>query len=98
MKKTYPKLSELEGFRRKAEAVYRHCEHPGCEMPGEHRAPKDRSLSDYWWFCLDHVRDYNRAWNYYAGMSEPEIELHLRNDTCWQRPTWPLGTLAARMA
>jgi hypothetical protein len=24
-------------------------------------------------------------------MAEPEIETHIRYDTVWQRPTWPLG-------
>lgn len=37
------------------------------------------------------MRVYNAAWNYYAGMSESEIEADLRRDTVWQRPSWPLG-------
>lgn len=69
------------------------CEHPDCTEPGLYRAPKSRqTLTDYFWFCLEHVRDYNRAWNYYAGMDEGEVEAHIRNDTVWQRPTWPLGS------
>jgi hypothetical protein len=76
-----------------AAASERHCEHPGCRGAGLYRAPKSRqNLNDYLWFCLDHVRDYNRAWNYYAGMDESEVEAHIRNDTVWQRPTWPLGS------
>lgn len=71
----------------------RHCDHPGCSHQGEYRAPQARDrLNDYFWFCLDHVREYNLAWNYYAGMSQDEIESELRRDTTWQRPTWPLGT------
>lgn len=70
----------------------RGCDHPGCDEPGEHRAPKARDrLDEYLWFCLDHVRDYNKAWNYYAGMSPEQIETETRRDTTWQRPTWPLG-------
>ncbi len=65
---------------------------PGCDCAGEYRAPKSRKhLTDYFWFCLDHVRSYNAAWDYYAGMSTEEIEAHLRADTIWHRPTWPLG-------
>jgi hypothetical protein len=68
------------------------CEHPGCAGEGLHRAPKSRDrLNDYFWFCLDHVRDYNRAWDYYAGMKPEEIEAHVRRDVVWERPTWPLG-------
>jgi hypothetical protein len=67
---------------------------PGCEAMGEYRAPKSRrTLNDYWWFCLDHVRAYNSTWDYYKGMSPGEIEAQLRADTAWQRPSWPLGRI-----
>ncbi len=42
------------------------CDHPGCTEKGEYRAPKDRSLKDYYWFCLKHVEEYNQKWNYYG--------------------------------
>ena len=75
-----------------AKAHVRACDHPGCKHEGEFRAPQARDrLNDYYWFCLDHVRAYNSGWNYYAGMSPDEIESHIRQDTTWQRPTWPLG-------
>ncbi len=71
---------------------------PGCGAPGEYRAPKSRdSLNDYWWFCLDHVRAYNASWDFYKGMTPGQIEAQLRADTSWQRPTWPLGRLGARL-
>lgn len=70
------------------------CDAPGCEAVGEFRAPRDRSrLRDYYHFCLEHVRAYNQAWDYYKGMSASEIENNLRDDSGWQRPTWPLGRL-----
>jgi transposase len=73
-----------------------HCQHPECDLPGVYRAPKSRTqLNEYFWFCLDHVRDYNKAWDYYAGMSQSEIERHVRNDVVGQRPTWPLGKWGA---
>ena len=65
---------------------------PGCEAGGDFRAPRSRlELDRYYWFCLDHVRAYNLAWNYYAGMSGSEIEAEIRRDTVWQRPSWRLG-------
>ena len=67
------------------------CDKEGCNKPAEYRAPKDRTLSDYYWFCLEHVQEYNAQWDYYAGMSPDEIEEHLKQDVCWQRPTWKLG-------
>jgi len=75
------------------------CAHPDCTEAGLHRAPRapDR-LNEYLWFCLDHVREYNKAWNYYEGMDEATIEAHIRFDTIWHRPTWPLGQSAAGQA
>ena len=77
----------------------RPCDHPGCAAHGDFRAPRSKAdLNNFYWFCLDHVRAYNAAWNYYAGMSEAEIEAEIRSDTVWQRPTWPLGSrLGARI-
>jgi hypothetical protein len=70
----------------------RPCDHPGCASAGDFRAPRSRSaLHNFYWFCLDHVRAYNAAWNFYAGMSTAEIEAEIRHDTVWQRPSWPLG-------
>ncbi|MGE4220941.1 MAG: J domain-containing protein [Alphaproteobacteria bacterium] len=70
----------------------RPCDRPGCPETGEFRAPKSRdSLNEFFWFCTDHIRDYNKAWNYCAGMSAAQIEAEIRQDTVWRRPTWPLG-------
>jgi hypothetical protein len=68
------------------------CEAPGCRMPGEFRAPFSRDkLDQYRWFCLEHVRDYNKKWDYFRGLDADEIEKHIRADTTWRRPVWPLG-------
>jgi hypothetical protein len=78
------------------EPGFRRCDAPGCTAAGEHRAPKGRSaMSGYYWFCLDHVREYNERWNYYEGASAEELEEEIRRSTTWDRPTWPLGTAAA---
>jgi len=70
----------------------RACDHPGCAEAGEYRAPRSRDrLGDYYWFCLEHVREYNKSWNYYAGMSDAEVEADLRRSTTWERPTWRFG-------
>lgn len=72
------------------------CDTHDCVAAAEYRAPRDRNnLDTYFWFCLDHVREYNKAWNYYADMSEDEIEQHIRDDVTWRRPSWPLGARSA---
>ncbi|WP_244465700.1 J domain-containing protein [Devosia chinhatensis] len=51
------------------------CDWVGCEEPGEYRAPKGvRSEGQYHNFCLEHVRHYNKAFNYFAGMSPDELD------------------------
>ena len=75
----------------------RACDWPGCDGEGEHRAPKARDrLNEYYWFCMDHVREYNGSWNYYAGMSDAQVEADRRRDTVWDRPTWRLGGAKVR--
>jgi len=73
------------------------CEHPGCTEAGDFRAPKSRSqLHQYRWFCLEHVREYNAKWDFYAGMNEIEIEAQIRADQTWRRPTWKVGARSGR--
>jgi len=70
----------------------RRCEKPGCESGGEFRAPKSRqTLREYYWFCLDHVREYNQAWDFFKGMNPGEIEAYQRATLVGLRPTWKLG-------
>lgn len=77
-----------------AEEETRTCEWPGCREPGAHRAPHSRQkLRNFRWFCLSHVREYNKGWSYYEGMSEAEIEADVRLDAVWRRPSWRLGTV-----
>ncbi|UWQ21065.1 J domain-containing protein [Jannaschia sp. W003] len=56
------------------ETSQRECEHPGCEERGQYRAPKSRDTKDdFYWFCKDHVREYNQKWNFFDGQTEAEI-------------------------
>ncbi len=70
----------------------RRCERAGCTAEGRFRAPVSRDhLNHYYWFCLDHVREYNAAWDFFAGLSSEEIEQQRRRDATWQRPSWPFA-------
>ena len=68
----------------------RPCDWPGChDGEGQHRAPRTRdNQNSFYWFCLEHIRQYNAKWNYYSGMSDNEVEHDVRYDTVWHRPSW----------
>ena len=67
------------------------CDNSNCKNLGEFKAPKSRSeLNNYYFFCLKHIKEYNKSWDFYKGLSVDQIELSMRKDTVWDRPSWPL--------
>ena len=57
----------------------RRCAAKDCNAEGVYPAPKSRdALRDYIWFCLDHVRAYNKSWNYYDGLQGAALEAEIR--------------------
>ena len=80
---------KLHPFLNEPHRLQRSCDHKGCHHEGLYRAPVSSfRLDDYYWFCLEHVRDYNLNWNYYQQMSAEEMARSRRDDETWQRPTW----------
>jgi len=70
------------------------CQWPRCGAPATHRAPKGRlRASEYWRFCLEHVREYNNAYNFFAGMSDAAIAKYQKDDVTGHRPTWKMGSI-----
>ena len=70
---------------------FKKCDSDKCNKKGEYRAPKSRiMLNEYFYFCLHHIKEYNKSWDFYKGMSVDQIETSMRNDTVWDRPSWPL--------
>ena len=83
-------------FHGRREAQGRQCNWPGCEEPGEFRAPGVRAPGfdgpgDYRWFCLDHVRAFNAGYDYFAGMSPEEIYAAQSPLHGWQTETRAFG-------
>ncbi len=71
------------------------CDWEGCDEPGTHRAPKGRHADgQYYHFCLDHVRDYNKSYNYFSGMDDEETRAYQRDALTGHRPTWKMGVNA----
>lgn len=71
----------------KSKANTKACDMPGCRECGDFRAPKDRSLADHYWFCQDHITEYNKAWDFFSGMPASEVEKHILNSIYGDRPT-----------
>ena len=65
------------------------CEWPGCSRAGDSRAPKSRDLpGQFYRFCQGHAAEYNRNWNYFAGMSPAEQQQWAKDAVTGHRPTW----------
>lgn len=72
-----------------------HCQWHGCNKPGLYRAPKGRHMEGaYFHFCLDHVREYNKSYNYFSGMSDADVASYQKSAITGHRPTWSSGVNA----
>ncbi|MDC3131625.1 J domain-containing protein [Pelagibacteraceae bacterium] len=70
---------------------FKKCDNNDCQEKGEFKAPKSRlMLNQYYFFCLKHIKEYNKSWDFYKGLSVSQIEFSMREDTIWNRPSWPL--------
>ena len=70
--------------------IPRICDNNDCNEKGEYRAPKSRiKLNEYYFFCLKHVKEYNKSWDFYKGLTVNQIEKSMLKDIVWDRPSWP---------
>lgn len=70
----------------------RPCDWNGCDKKGVHRAPKGRDREgEFFWFCADHVRQYNKNYNYFNGMDDDSIASYQKASSTGHRPTWEMG-------
>lgn len=82
----------------------RPCEHPGCDQPGEFRAPagrtgrRDDGPGGWRWLCLDHVRAFNAGYNFFSGMDPDEIAQAQRPYAGWERETRAFSHVGADRA
>ena len=65
------------------------CQWDGCEKNGTHRAPVGRDAEGlYLFFCLEHVKEYNKGYNFATGLSDKDIARYQREAATGGRPTW----------
>ena len=68
------------------------CQWDGCDKPGAHRAPVGRNAEgQFFLFCFEHVKEYNKGYNYFSGLSDGEIARYQKEAVTGHRPTWTLG-------
>ena len=76
------------GMSGASETSTRICDHEGCTKPGKFRAPKAPDvLDEFFWFCQEHVREYNLKWNFFDGTTEAELNAQMSKDKVWERET-----------
>jgi hypothetical protein len=78
-------------FHGRVEGAQARCAVPGCDAPGEFKAPLQPANFDgpgAWRFlCLDHVREHNARYNFFEGMSVDEIHEAQSPIGGWERPS-----------
>ncbi|MBB5073647.1 curved DNA-binding protein CbpA [Bartonella callosciuri] len=77
---------------KKQEAVseVQKCQWEGCEKTASHKAPAGRNHEgQYLHFCIEHVRAYNKNFNYFSGLSDKDLAKFQKDALTGHRPTWP---------
>jgi len=78
---------------KEAEAKARECQWEGCARPGAHKAPAGRDREgEYYQFCVDHVREYNKKYNYFSGLEDTEVAKVQKEALTGERPTKPFSS------
>ena len=60
------------GAKGRAATRVRLCDRVGCNQPGDRPAPKAPNSRERWMFCEAHAAEYNKNWNYFAGLTAEE--------------------------
>jgi hypothetical protein len=88
------KTAGRRGMSGAFETADKPCDYPGCKEKAAFRAPKSPDLLDeFFWFCKDHIREYNLKWNFFQGTTDEEFQKFLEKDRVWERETKPFSRL-----
>ena len=64
------------------------CDWNKCDKEGIYKAPVEKDNSrKFRLLCLDHVKEFNKNWNYFNGMSDTQIYDFIKSDITWHKPT-----------
>jgi hypothetical protein len=80
----------------------RPCDRIDCCNEGVYPAPRkpsyDSMKAEKYLFCLEHVRAYNAAWNFFGGMSAEEALAYQKTALAGERRTRPVHLHAPEVA
>ena len=86
------RIAKGQAKARPAAAPEMICQWEGCDEPGTHRAPVGRQREgEYYHFCFDHVREYNKSYNYFSGLDDDAVAKFQKDSMTGNRPTWTIG-------
>ena len=64
------------------------CDWNNCLEEGSYKAPVEKDNSrKYRMLCLNHVKEFNKNWNYFEGMNDDQIYQFMKSDMIWHKPT-----------
>ena len=69
------------------------CEWSKCNKIGVYKAPVEKDNSKkFKLLCLEHIKAFNKSWNYFSDMNDQEIEDFIKSDLTWHKPTKSFGS------
>ena len=64
------------------------CDWNNCFEEGSYKAPIEKDNSKkYRMLCLNHVKEFNKNWNYFEGMDDKQIYEFIKSDMTWHKST-----------
>ena len=69
------------------------CDWSKCNKIGMYKAPIEKDNSKkFRLLCLEHIKEFNKSWNYFSDMNNEEIENFVKSDLTWHKPTKSFGS------
>ncbi|MFL2889908.1 MAG: J domain-containing protein [Pelagibacteraceae bacterium] len=69
------------------------CDWENCKNQGKYKAPLERDNSrKFRLLCLEHIKIFNKKWNYFSNMTDQEIEYFIKSDLTWHKSTKSFGS------
>ena len=69
------------------------CDWNNCYEIGEFKAPIEKDNSrEYRLLCINHIKEFNKKWDYFSGMTDQEIHNFIKSDMTWHKPTQNFGS------